>query len=109
MVTLAAHRSSTAPRERLTSTDLLPEQDVWVSVSANGDLRRQDHGETDGDHGLRQIGKGSEVELLAANTRDFLYLFCRRWTLSRRLAIHEIPQNGEAKHLAELTDFHAAR
>ncbi len=87
----------------LTSTDLLPEQDVWVSVSASGDLRRQDMSKLTATT-LRQIGKGSEVELLAANTRDFLYLFCRDGRC-RRVAIHEIPQNGENKHLAELTDF----
>jgi DNA gyrase subunit A len=87
----------------LTTTDLLPDQEVWVTVSANGDLRRQDTARASAT-GLRQVGKGSEVALLTANTRDYLYLFARDGRC-RRVSIHEIPQSGEDKHLAELTDF----
>ncbi|MCC6454666.1 MAG: DNA gyrase subunit A [Caldilineaceae bacterium] len=87
----------------LTTTDLLPDQEVWVTVSANGDLRRQDTARATAT-GLRQVGKGSEVALLTANTRDYLYLFARDGRC-RRVSIHEIPQSGEDKHLAELTDF----
>ncbi len=53
---------------------------------------------------LREIGKGSEVELLPANTRDFLYLFAKDGQC-RRLSIHELPPHGETKHLADLTEF----
>jgi DNA gyrase subunit A len=87
----------------LTTTDLLPDQEVWVAVSANGELRRQETTRVT-PASLRQAGKGSEVALLTANTRDYLYLFAKDGRC-RRVAIHEIPQSGEEKHLAELTDF----
>ncbi|NJN84710.1 MAG: hypothetical protein HC802_22085 [Caldilineaceae bacterium] len=87
----------------LTSTDLLPDLDAWVSVGASGELTRQDQAKISPTV-LRQIGKGAEVALLAANTRDVLYLFSQDGR-SARLSVHEIPQNGSAKHLAELTEF----
>ena len=87
----------------LTTTDLLPDQAVWVSVDDSGELRRHDRTRLSAS-ALREIGKGSEVELLAANTRDFLYLFARDGQC-RRVSIHEIPLHGEAKHAAELTEF----
>jgi DNA gyrase subunit A len=87
----------------LTTTDLLPDQEVWVTVSANGDLRRQDTTRVSA-VSLRQVGKGSEVALITANTRDYLYLFAKDGRC-RRVSVHEIPQNGDEKHLAELTDF----
>ncbi len=87
----------------LTSTDLLPDQAAWVSVSAGGELRRHDRTRLS-DAVLREIGKGSEVELLPANTRDFLYLFGKDGQC-RRVSIHEIPPFGQARRLAELTEF----
>jgi DNA gyrase subunit A len=87
----------------LTTTDLLPDQEVWVMVGTNGDLRRQDTAKLSAS-GLRQAGKGSEVALLTANTRDYLYLFAKDGRC-RRVSIHEIPQSGEVKNLAEMTDF----
>ena len=87
----------------LTTTDLLPDQEVWVTVSGNGDLRRQETTRITASS-LRQVGKGSEVALLTANTRDYLYLFAKDGRC-RRVSVHEIPQGGGEKHLAELTDF----
>ena len=87
----------------LTSTDLLPEQDVWVSVANSGDLRRQNVSRISKST-MRQVAKGSQIGLFTANTRDQLYLFGNSGQC-RRLSIHEIPQNGTAKHLAELTEF----
>ncbi len=87
----------------LTSTDLLPDQHVWVSVGADGNLQRQSVVNVD-TASLKKLGKGSEVALILANTRDFLYLFDTNGR-TRRLSIHEIPQDGTPKHLAELTDF----
>jgi DNA gyrase subunit A len=87
----------------LTTTDLLPDQEVWVTVSASGDLRRQDATRITPST-LRQVGKDSEVALITANTRDYLYLFAKDGRC-RRVSIHEIPQGGGEKHLAELTDF----
>jgi DNA gyrase subunit A len=87
----------------LTSTDLLPDQEVWVTVSAGGDLRRQETSKLSA-AALRQVGNGSEIALLTANTRDYLYLFAKDGRC-RRVAIHEIPQDGSAKHLAEMSEF----
>ncbi|RIK41315.1 MAG: hypothetical protein DCC57_18975 [Chloroflexi bacterium] len=87
----------------LTTTDLLPDQEVWVTVGANGEVRRQDATRLSATT-LRQIGKESGVEVLTANTRDFLYLFAREGRC-RRVAVHELPQAGDAKHLAELTEY----
>ena len=87
----------------LTSTDLLPDQAVWVSVDNAGELRRDERTRLSAS-ALREIGGGSAVELLAANTRDILYLFGRDGQC-RRVSIHEIPPHGVSKHLAELTEF----
>ncbi len=87
----------------LTTTDLLPDQTVWVAVSDEGELRR--HGVVKLTHSsLRQAARGSEVALLTANTRDLLYLFTKDGRCGR-VAIHEIPPDGAAKHLAELCGF----
>lgn len=87
----------------LTTTDLLPDQEAWVTVSSNGDLRRQETARVSASS-LRQAGKGSEVALLTANTRDYLYLFASDGRC-RRISVHELPQGGGEKHLAELTEF----
>ncbi len=85
----------------LTSTDLLPDQECWVTVGANGDLARYDVVKPTSAT-LRKVGKGSEIALLTANTRDYLYLFAQDGRC-RRLAIHEIPASG--KNLSEMTDL----
>ncbi len=86
----------------LTSTDLLPEQDVWVSVASNGDLIRRNVVRSSKTT-TREIGKGSQVALLTTNTRDFLFAVSHDGR-SARIPIHEVPQE-RAKHLSELTDF----
>ena len=87
----------------LTSTDLLPEQNVWVAVGGNGELHRQDVTRVSST-ALKRSGSGSQVGLFTANTRDYLYLMDERGQC-RRISIHEIPQDGRPKHLAELTEF----
>ncbi len=87
----------------LTSTDLLPDQDVWVTVDADGELARYNRLHNSAST-LKQMGKGASLAVLAANTRDFLYLFGRNGQC-RRLSIHEIPTEGSSRHLAELTEF----
>jgi len=87
----------------LTTTDLLPQQEVWVTVSADGELRRQDVVRPTVAI-MRQMAKHGQVAMLTANTRDWLYLFCRDGRCTR-IAVHEIPQNGSPKHVAELSDF----
>ena len=87
----------------LTSTDLLPDQQVWVSLSSSGDLRRQDVSKISAST-LRKIAKGADIALFRANTRDQLFLFSKEGRC-RSVNIHEIPQNGTKKHLAELCEF----
>ncbi|MCB9138394.1 MAG: DNA gyrase subunit A [Caldilineaceae bacterium] len=87
----------------LTTTDLLPEQDVWVSVAADGGLQRQDRTRVTAT-AMKQGVQGGQVALLAANTRDFLYLIDEQGQC-RRISIHELPHDGKSKHLAELSDF----
>ena len=88
----------------LTTTDLLPQQDVWVAVNNNGDLMRQDLVDKPTATNLRQLGKGGQVALLTANTRDWLYLFTKDGRAAR-ISVHEIPQDGNPKHLSELCGF----
>ncbi len=87
----------------LTTTDLLPQQDVWVTVSATGDLRRQDLSRLN-EATLRKLGKAGQTAIVNANTRDWLYLFSRDGRCAR-VAIHEIPQDGTPKHVVDLTEF----
>ncbi|MBX3052601.1 MAG: DNA gyrase subunit A [Caldilineaceae bacterium] len=86
----------------LTTTDLLPDQKVWISVGDNGEIRRQAFAGISSTS-LRQAGANAATALLTANTRDQLYLFATDGRC-RRVGIHEIPQDV-AKHAAELTDL----
>jgi DNA gyrase subunit A len=86
----------------LTTTDLLPDQLAWVSLSKNGDLRRQAVSKPD-IATMKQIGKESQVALLTANTRDFLYVFSKDGRCSR-FGTHEIPEEG-GKKVSDLTGF----
>ena len=88
----------------LTTTDLLPQQDVWVAVNTNGDLMRQDVVDKPSATTVRQLGKLGQVALLTANTRDWLYLFTKDGRCAR-LSVHEIPQDGNPKHLSDLCGF----
>lgn len=86
----------------LTTTDLLPDQRVWVSLGKNGDLRRQAVSKPSAST-VRQIGKDSHVALLTASTRDYLYVFSKDGRCSR-IGVHEIPEEG-SKKVADLTGF----
>jgi len=86
----------------LTTTDLLPDQMAWVSVGKNGELRRQAVSKP-GSSTMRQIGKESQVALLTANTRDYLYVFSKDGRTSR-IGIHEIAEDG-GKKVSDLTGF----
>ncbi|MCS6825823.1 MAG: hypothetical protein NZ553_04330, partial [Caldilinea sp.] len=82
--------------------DLLPDQRVWVSLGKNGELRRQAISKL-GVSIVRQIGKDSQVALLAASTRDYLYVFSKDGRCSR-IGVHEIPEEG-GKKVFDLTGF----
>ena len=84
----------------LTTTDLLPDQMVWVTVGANGELSRHPF-TPPSKTGLRKLAAHAEVALLPANTRDYLYLFTGDGRCAR-VSVHEIPE-GRGKHAAEFT------
>ena len=90
------------PQGTLTATDLLPDRRVWVALGASGEVRRLDFSGISR-AGLRQAGQSAALALLTANTRDLLYIFSADGRC-RRLAIHEIPQEGR-RHLADLTSY----
>ncbi len=87
----------------LTTTDLLPDQTVWVAVTGKGDLRRQEVGRVNPTV-LRQIGRGSDAAIVTANTREPLYLFSSDGR-STRIAVHELPHDGGSKSATELGKF----
>jgi DNA gyrase subunit A len=99
-----ARRTQIVDRTRgaLTTTDLLPDQRMWVSLGKNGDLRRQAVSKP-GASIVRQIGKDSQVALLSASTRDYLYVFSKDGRCSR-IGVHEIPEEG-GKKVSDLTGF----
>jgi len=86
----------------LTTTDLLPDQKVWISVGSNGEVRRQAFAGIN-PSSLRQTGANAAKTLLVANTREQLYIFTTDGRC-RRVGIHEIPQD-ETKHVADFTDL----
>jgi len=95
-----ARRTQIADRVQgtLTTHDLLPDEDVWVTLSADGTLARQrQRAETFGHSTL------NAQRLVAANTRDDLYLFSARGQVTRA-AIHQIPE-GPGGHFADLSGF----
>ena len=82
-----------------TTHDLLPEQEVWVSVGSDGTLRRTDAGRLT-QTSLRQAAKGAEAALFQANARDLLYVFADSGRAAR-LGIHEL--QADNKSAAEFT------
>jgi DNA gyrase subunit A len=76
-----------------TTHDLLPEQDVWVSVGSDGTLRRTDAGRLT-QTSLRQVAKGAESALFQANARDLLYLFADSGRAAR-LGVHELQADNK--------------
>ncbi len=101
-----ARRTQIVDRTRgaLTTHDLLPDQMVWVSVSRNGDVRRQPAVEKPNVAVLRQIGRDSQIAMLTANTRDVLYVFTRDGRCGR-VDVHQIPADETTKSLADFTGF----
>jgi DNA gyrase subunit A len=86
----------------LTTTDLVPDLPVWVSVGSKGEIRRQEVSKLT-NTALRGLSRGADVGVLATTTRDTLYLFNADGR-STRLSVHEIPQEG-GRHMAEFTKF----
>ncbi|MEM7538210.1 MAG: DNA gyrase subunit A [Chloroflexota bacterium] len=87
----------------LTTTDLMPEQPVWVSISERGQIKRRDIVNMT-EARLKQFGKGREVAFIETNTRHFLYLFTHEGQC-RRVAVNDIMDGGKGQYAADLTDY----
>jgi DNA gyrase subunit A len=81
----------------LTAHDLLPDEDVWVALGADGLLKRYPAASPSVYPFL------SVASLLRANTRDDLYLFSAKGQATR-VPVHQIPEAPGA-HFADLSGF----
>ena len=70
----------------LTATDLIPEKDVWLSVSTDGLISRSQDDKTP-----RQSGSEAPFWLLKVNTRDTLYLVCEQGEAAA-ISMHTVPE-----------------
>jgi DNA gyrase subunit A len=90
--------------KRLTATDLIPDEPVWVSVGKSGLVARM----PDTGKPPRVPWRPAEapVALLAASTRDTLYLLADSGR-SAALPVHQLPEGavweGSGAHFAALT------
>ena len=99
-----ARRTQIADRVRgtLTAHDLLPDQDVWVTLAADGTLARRAAGAPPPWLAMKAAA-GAPQQLVRANTRDNLYLLSAKGQVTR-LAIHQIPE-ATGSHYADLSGF----
>ena len=88
----------------LTTHDLLPDEDVWVTLSPEGTLTKWRRG----DPASEPKGKAAPAHLrapapqiVAANTRDDLYLFSVKGQATR-IGAHQVPE-GSGSHFADLS------
>jgi DNA gyrase subunit A len=101
-----ARRTQIADRVQgtLTTHDLLPNEDVWVTLSPEGTLTKWRRG----DSASEPKGKAAPPhlrapapQLAAANTRDDLYLFSVKGQATR-IGAHQVPE-GSGSHFADLS------
>jgi DNA gyrase subunit A len=101
-----ARRTQIADRVQgtLTTHDLLPDEDVWVTLSPEGTLTKWRRG----DPANEPKGKAAPAHLrapapqiAAANTRDDLYLFSVKGQATR-IGAHQVPE-GSGSHFADLS------
>ena len=88
----------------LTTHDLLPDEDVWVTLSPEGALTKWRRG----DPASEPKGKAAPahlrapaLQIAAANTRDDLYLFSVKGQATR-IGAHQVPE-GSGSHFADLS------
>ncbi len=99
-----ARRTQIADRVKgtLTTIDVLPDQEVWVGLKADGVLVRRPKETLDA-----RWRKNLEAEVGAAltgtNTRNDLYLFSAKGQ-AVRLGVHQIPE-GSGAHFADLSSL----
>jgi DNA gyrase subunit A len=86
----------------LTASDLTPEKDVWVTLTAKGNLAR-----TSSARLPRLSGTSAPILVLGAKTRDTIYLFAQDGH-GVSLPVHTIPETDDpkqGKQLSGLTPF----
>ncbi|PKO20803.1 MAG: DNA gyrase subunit A, partial [Chloroflexi bacterium HGW-Chloroflexi-1] len=86
----------------LTARDILPDQDVWITLAADGTLARQPV-EPPNVARLNRLTRDASVALVAANTRQELYLFSAKGQAAR-VPIHQIPE-GAGAHFADVSSL----
>jgi len=106
-----ARRTQIADRVKgtLTTMDVLPDEDVWVGLSADGMLARHRRGVGEwgsGRVGARQTSPAlpfphSPILCVAANTRHDLYLYSAKGQATR-VHVHQIPEAPGA-HYADIS------
>ena len=94
IVSLKGRRTKKAP---LTAVELLPEQTIWVGITADGMVAR-----TRDDKPPRLSGSEAPKLLVKANAKDTLYLLSERG-VSAAVAVHTLP---EAEKLGKGTTWH---
>ena len=96
-----ARRTQIADRVKgtLTAMDVLPDQDVWITLSNDGTIARQNV-EPPTVSRLTKLAKNAGRALLVANTRQDLYLITEKGK-SSRVPIHQIPESGA--HFADVS------
>ena len=85
----------------LTERDILPDQDVCVTLSPDGILVRQPRDPMTPDR-IASLVRGANLALLSANTRQELWLFSAKGQASR-VPLHQVPESGA--HFADLSDL----
>jgi DNA gyrase subunit A len=93
-----------AGKAQLTASDLIPDERVWVAVSSGGLVARvPDEGSAPR---VLSRPKDTPVAVVAASTRDTLYLFAANGKAAA-YPIHQLPEGvaweGEGSHYADLT------
>ena len=88
----------------LTTHDLLPDEDVWVTLSPEGVLTKWRRGnpasESKGKAAPAPL-RAPAPQIVSANTRDDLYLFSVKGQATR-IGAHQVPE-GSGSHFADLS------
>ena len=83
----------------LTTHDLLPDEEVWITLASDGILARHPAAAISSTY---PFPSAAQLPPLRANTRDDLYLFSAKGQVTR-VSVHQIPEAGS--HFAELSGF----
>ncbi len=84
----------------LTTHDLLPDEDVWITLASDGILARHSIAAKSSAY---PFPSAASLPPLRANTRDDLYLFSAKGQATR-VSVHQIPE-APGSHFADLSGF----